>query len=143
MPRRAAPRTRPRAGATPKPRTGARPKPQRGAKPKPVSPAFTEFLLDQLVGVGANARRLFGGVGLYVEGVMFGFAYGERVYFKVGPANVAAYDAVNAAPLIYAPDKKGQRVVSLREVPGEVLDDADEAAAWARAALAAASRSKR
>ncbi len=132
MPRRAAPK--------PKLRPGAKPEPRGGAKPKPVSPDFTQFLLDQLVGVGANARRLFGGVGLYVDGVMFGFAYGERVYFKVDSGNVAAYDAADAAPLIYAPDKKGQRVVSLREVPGEVLDDADEAAAWARAAFAAARR---
>jgi len=112
------------------------------AKPPPVNPAFTQFLVDQLAGVDARARRLFGGVGLYVDGVMFGFVYGERVYFKVGPANVAAYDGVDAAPLIYAPDKKGQRVVSLREVPGEVLDDPDEAAAWARAALTAAVRAR-
>jgi DNA transformation protein len=103
-----------------------------------VSAAFVDFVVDQLAGLGVTARRLFGGVGLYAEGAMLGFIYGERVYLKVGAANRAAFDAAKAPALIYAPDKKAQVIGSLRELPLDVLDDSDAAVRWAEGALAAA-----
>lgn len=103
-----------------------------------MNAAFAAFLLDQLAGLGAGARPMFGGLGLYAENAMFGFVYGDQVYFKVDSRNCADYDAIKAPPLIYAPDKKAQCVESLRAFPAEFLDDADELVAWARKSIAVA-----
>ena len=105
--------------------------------------AIVEFLLDQLNGFGATPRRMFGGVALYRAGLMFGFVYQDRVYFKVDDRNRTDYESVGNEPLIYAPDKTAQRIGSLMELPAEVLEDSETLVEWAAKAVDAALAAKR
>jgi DNA transformation protein and related proteins len=44
-----------------------------------------EFFLDQLNGVGmglVTAKKMFGEYGLYIDGLMFGLACDDRLFFK-------------------------------------------------------------
>ena len=104
---------------------------------------LVEHLLDLLAGFGAAPRRMFGGTGLYKGDAMFGFAYDERVYFKVDRRNRADYENAGSEMLVYAPEKKAQQVASLMEVPADVLEDADDLALWAAKAVEAAIAARR
>ena len=104
--------------------------------------ALVDYVLDQLEGFGASTRRMFGGTALYRGDAMFGFAYHDRIYFKIDDRNREDYTQAGMEVLIYAPDKTAQRIGSLMEVPADVLEDSDELAEWAAKAVNAARASK-
>ena len=82
---------------------------------------FVEFVLEGLQPLrGVSARRMFGGWGIYKDGVMFAglphFTYAE----------------------------KGKPIrMPYREAPSEGFDDPEILCAWAREAYAAALRTKK
>ena len=101
-----------------------------------VSPEFSGFVLEQLGDLdGVSARRMFGGVGLFCQGVMFGLIASDRLYFKVGVGNRGDYEDAGCAPFTYTTGKGERGVLSYYEAPDFLMDDADEMAAWARKAL--------
>jgi DNA transformation protein and related proteins len=97
------------------------------------------YLLELLAPLGpVSARRMFGGVGLFHGATMFGLLAREEVFFKVGDANRADYEAAGEAPFSY-PTKDGARTLNTYwRCPPELLDDADELRDWARKAVAVA-----
>jgi len=101
---------------------------------------FAQFLCDQLAALGhVTVRRMFGGAGVYCDGLMFGLVAGEVLYFRVDAGNGAAFAAEGLEPFTY--QARGRDVVlPYRRVPERLFDDPDEMTAWAREALAAARR---
>lgn len=95
-----------------------------------------------------RVKRMFGGVGLFADGLMFGLEAGGVFYLKAGPSNSAAFDAEDLPPFGYD-TKTGRRVItSYRRAPERLLDEPDEMQRWAEAALrtareAEAGRAKR
>lgn len=87
------------------------------------------------------ARRMFGGFGVYLDGVMFGLIGFNELYFKVDDGNRADYEAAGMQPFTY---QGRDRPVSMSywRVPGDVFDDTEALAAWAGKALDAARRTK-
>jgi DNA transformation protein len=105
-----------------------------------VSKTFAEFLRDQLGGLGeVSVRRMFGGAGVYCDGLMFGLVADETLYFRVDDGNQPAFRAEGLEPFSY--DGKGRTILlPYWRVPERLFDEPDEMLAWARAALAAARR---
>jgi DNA transformation protein len=104
-----------------------------------VSAGFKSFVLDQLEELGdVTPRSMFGGVGLYHRGVFFGILARDTVYFKVGETNRADYERARMKAFRPYPNRSG--VTKYHAVPLEVLESAPELAAWARKAIAVASR---
>lgn len=95
-----------------------------------VGSSFVEHVQDQLPGV--TARAMFGGHGLYLDGVFFAIAYDGRLYFKTDASTVGAFVAAGMGP--FRPPK-GNGPKSYYEVPPEVLDDRTALAEWAAAAV--------
>ena len=63
---------------------------------------FTAYLLDLLAPIGpVSARPMFGGVGLFHSGMMFGLIARDELFLKVGDTNRAAYEAAGEAPFSY------------------------------------------
>src|SRR6476469_9771202 len=86
-----------------------------------------------------GAKRMFGGVGLYRGGVMFGLIAGDSLFLKVDDRNAPEYEQRGLAAFRY--DRSGRSVaLSYRETPPELLEDPDELVAWSRAAWDAAQR---
>ena len=55
---------------------------------------FLAYLLELLAPVGpVSARRMFGALGLFHRGVMFGLISREELFLKVGDENRAAFEA--------------------------------------------------
>lgn len=96
--------------------------------------SFTAFVIDQLGELGTvEARAMFGGKGLYWKDLIFGLIDDGRVYFKVSETTAARYVAEGSSPFEPWP---GHVMKGYYEVPARVLEDVEEAAAWAREAWA-------
>ncbi len=109
----------------------------------PVSAEFRQFVHDQLDGVGpVTIRGMFGGAGIYAEGVMFALIADETLYFKADKQTEPDFVAAGSEPFTY--EGKGKPVrMSYWRAPESLFDDPDEMTAWARKALAVAHRAAR
>ena len=101
---------------------------------------FGEFLQDQLRSLGhVTVRRMFGGAGVYCDGLMFGLVSDDTLYFRVDDGNRSAFEAEGQQPFTY--DGKGKTIqLPYWQVPERLFDEPEEMVDWARAALAAARR---
>lgn len=107
-----------------------------------VSDDYREFVLEQLAPAGrVTSRRMFGGVGLYLDGLFFALIDDDALYFKTGDSNRARFHQAGSRPFCPYPDRPDYQM-GYWEVPADVLEDADELAIWAREALAVALASK-
>ncbi|MFL6807506.1 MAG: TfoX/Sxy family protein [Bradyrhizobium canariense] len=85
-------------------------------------------------------RRMFGGAGIYADGIMFALVADGVIYLKADELSTPAFERENLPPFTYE-TKDGKRgVMSYRRMPARLYDDPDELATWARAALTAAQR---
>jgi DNA transformation protein len=107
-----------------------------------VSDEFISYVLDQLSGFGeVTPRKMFGGAGLYHDGLMFALIANDILYFKVDVGNRGDYESAGSEPFRPYPDKN--TVMSYYEVPIDVSEDRDELASWAQAAFEAAIRARK
>ena len=102
----------------------------------PTDPGFKDFVLDQLAPLGdVWARAMFGGYGLYADGLFFGLIADDRLFLKTDAETRTAYVERGMQP--FQPNAK-QTLVSYHEAPPELLDDQERLVAWARQAVAVA-----
>lgn len=107
-----------------------------------VSDDYRDFVLEQLAAAGrVTPRRMFGGVGLYLDGLFFALIDEDTLYFKTGDSNRPRFQRAGSRPFCPNPDRPDYQM-GYWEVPAEVLEDADELVTWAREALAVALASK-
>lgn len=85
-----------------------------------------------------SPKSMFGGVGLYCEGVFFGIIARDALFLKVDAGNRADYEAAGMKPFRPYPGRGG--TMKYYQVPLEVLESAPELAAWARKSIAASQR---
>jgi DNA transformation protein and related proteins len=106
----------------------------------PISDGFIELLKDALSGFGPmSVRRMFGGAGLYADGVMFGLVTDDILYLKADEATKGAFEAEGLGPFLYS--ARGRSVtMSYWRAPERLLDDPEEMMGWARTALGVAQR---
>lgn len=102
-----------------------------------------DYLPELLASFGRiTLRRMFGGHGVYHDGLMFGLVIDDTFYLKCDPLSAADFEAEGLEPFTYS-DRNGRRaVMSYRRAPDALLDDPDLAAQWARKAFAAALRAQ-
>jgi DNA transformation protein len=106
----------------------------------PVTATFAEFIKEQLSGLGEiSVRRMFGGVGVYCNGLMFGLLSDDTLYFRVDDGNRAAFEAEALQPLRYEVEGRTVQLPYWR-APERLHDEPEEMLAWAGEALAAAGR---
>ena len=102
-----------------------------------VSKQYLDYLLGQLKGLGGvEARRMFGGLGLYSRGTFFGLLYKDRLYFKTDDSTRPEYEARGSEGFQPRPGVRVQ--MTYYTVPAEVLEDEDELVRWAQKAVTAA-----
>lgn len=106
--------------------------------------ALVEHLTDVLRPLGGvAARRMFGGAGLFRDGVMFALISDEVLYLKADATTIPAFEAEDLGPFTYG-TKNGKRVLtSYWRAPERLLDDDEEMRAWCRRASELAIRSAR
>jgi DNA transformation protein len=103
-----------------------------------VGSDYLQYVLEQLSALEhVSSRRMFGGIGLYCDGVFFGLIDNDTLFFKVDDSNRGDYTARNMAPFRPFADKPDLSM-SYFEVPADALEDRDELAIWARKSVAVA-----
>lgn len=103
-----------------------------------VSNDFVAYVGEQLELLGrVTSRRMFGGVGLYADGLFFALIADDTLYFKVDDSNRADYLERGCKPFQPFADKP-ELSMSYYDVPADLLDDAEELSRWARKSVAIA-----
>lgn len=101
---------------------------------------FHAFVQELFEGLGpVRIRRMFGGAGIYAGDVMFGLIDDDTIYLKTDEALKAELAAEGSTGWVYSRAPGKWEETSYWRLPESALDDPDEAAAWARKALAVAS----
>jgi DNA transformation protein len=100
---------------------------------------FTAYLLELLAPLGSvSARRMFGGVGLFHGGIMFGLIVRDELFLKVGNANRPDYEAAGERPFSYPTKHGSHTITSYWRCPPDLLDDTERLQARAHRAIDAA-----
>jgi len=103
---------------------------------------FADYVVELLAGVGrVVARRMFGGYGLYCDGVMFALIADDVLYLKADGANRPDFERAESAPFVYG--ARGRRTtLAYWRAPDEAMESRELATSWARRAYAAALRAR-
>jgi len=108
-----------------------------------VNADFAAFLQEQLEPFGpVTIRSMFGGAGLFCDGVMFGLIAYDTLYFKTGDANRADYEDAGMGPFTYE-GKAKPVAMSYHQVPADLLEDPDGLSEWASRAFDVALKLKK
>jgi len=86
-----------------------------------------------------NVSRMFGGLGVYADGVFFALTYRNEVYLKTDDQTVGKFRAAGSKPFEFQM-KRGLMVTSYWSLPASAHEDEAELVAWARLALETARR---
>jgi len=102
--------------------------------------SFHEFVRELFAGLGrVQVKRMFGGAGVYAEGVMFALLAQETIYIKVDDALKAELHDEGGAPFVWTPKsgpRQGEQVdMGYWSLPDAGLDDPEVAAVWGAKAL--------
>ena len=99
-----------------------------------VSDEYLTYVSDQLGGLGfIESRRMFGGVGIYCDGLFFAIVADDVLYFKVDDSNRGDYEEAGSEAFRPFPDKSN--VMGYYEVPVDVLENRDLLRQWAEKAI--------
>ncbi|MEI9902021.1 MAG: TfoX/Sxy family protein [Hyphomicrobium sp.] len=103
-----------------------------------VSDGYVGLLKDLLADFApVSARRMFGGVGLFTDGVMFALLIDDVLYLKADDTTRSSFEVEGLSPFSY--ERSGRTVaLSYWRAPERLLDDAGELHAWASRALVVA-----
>jgi DNA transformation protein len=85
---------------------------------------------------------MFGGQGIYRDGVMFALMSQGELYLKADAESEGMFRELGSRPFAYSAKGGRTTVMSYWLMPEAALDDPDEAAELARTALRAALRAK-
>lgn len=86
-------------------------------------------------------KRMFGGHGVYVDGLFMAIIVNDELYLKADDVTRAAFDAESLAPFVYARDGR-EMALNYRRAPEAAMDAPHLMLPWARRALEAALRAR-
>ncbi|CAN5551285.1 TfoX/Sxy family protein [soil metagenome] len=108
----------------------------------PVTPSYRAYVLEQLGRVApVSARSMFGGVGIYSDGLFFALMDDDALYFKTDDTNRSDFEAAGMAP--FRPFGEGTHPMRYHELPAELLEDPEELRPWMEKALQVARRARK
>ena len=102
--------------------------------------AFAAHITELLQWFGpVRCRQMFGGFGLFLDGLMFGLVVDSVLYLKADTVNRSRFEEMGLLPFRY-PRSGEMRQLSYYETPAEAIEDRQLLAQWAEGAFAAAVR---
>ena len=93
-----------------------------------VSADFLNYAMDRLSFIdNIRSRAMFGGYGIFHEGLMFALIADDTLYFKVDESNRDIYEKAESQPFPHG--------ISYWEVPADVLEDKNRLGEWAKMSM--------
>jgi DNA transformation protein and related proteins len=100
-----------------------------------------DYLTELFAAFGpVKFRRMFGGAGLFVEGLMIGLVSDGVIYLRADEQTAPAFEREDLKPFSYDTKTGTHTLASYWRMPERLYDDPDELARWATQALEAAQR---
>jgi len=89
-----------------------------------IDRSLVDYIIEDLLGdvVALSARAMFGGFGLYLDGVIVGIIYQGELYLKVDQSLKSKYETLDSKQFIY--QSAGKKVaLPYMAVPADILED--------------------
>ncbi len=103
-------------------------------------PEFCTHALDLLAPLGpVAARKMFGGHGIFLDGVMFALIADDTLYIKADSTTLDDFAAAGSRPFSYR-GKTRQVEMSYWRAPIDAMEDPEALLPWARLGIEAARR---
>jgi DNA transformation protein len=105
---------------------------------------FHEFVIELFAPMGpVSIRRMFGGAGVFCEGLMIALLFSDTIFLKTDGALRARLEAEGGEPFLWTKPSTGEIIdMGYVSLPSSAMDDPDEASDWGRQALAVARAAK-
>lgn len=89
-----------------------------------VSKDFMEYVIKDLLRDidGVSTRRMFSGVGIYKNGIIFAIVINDTLFFKTDATNQHLYKKYNSKPFSFM-QKNKMIELSYWEVPADVIEN--------------------
>jgi DNA transformation protein len=99
---------------------------------------FVNYIVELTQTIGpVHAKAMFGGHGLFLEGLMFGLIADNELFFKADDTTIKAFADKDLEAFTYG--KKGKEFrMSYYQCPEEALESAEEMNIWANMAYTVA-----
>ena len=105
----------------------------------PVSDEYLQHVVERLDEVNqVDTKRMFGGVGIYLDGLFCALISNDVLYFKVDATTRLDYEAAGMGP--FRPEGERSQAMGYYQVPEAVLEDPEELRLWANKAMEVARR---
>jgi DNA transformation protein len=106
-----------------------------------------EFIRDLFAPFGpVMVRGMFGGAGIFREGLMFGLVFDGAIFLRVDQDSIPDFEREGSRPFVYtrakSPGKVGRASLSYWRLPERLYDDPEELVVWAVRALSIVQRKK-
>lgn len=106
-----------------------------------MSDSFADYLHELFAGLGpVSLRKLFGGQGVYYDGIIVGLVAGEDLFLKTDATTVNDFETAGGRPFVYHGKDKSV-AMSYWSPPAEAMESSEAMQPWARLAYVAAMRS--
>lgn len=92
--------------------------------------------------IRVTIKRMFGGAGLYAEGLIFAFEESGAFYFKTDAENRAFFEDRGSKPFVFTKTSGEQSVMSYFSLPEAGYDDPELLRACVATSLAASRRAQ-
>jgi DNA transformation protein len=107
----------------------------------------SDFIVELFAPFGrVTVRRMFGGAGLFCEGLMLGLVFDGAIFLKVDDASIPDFEREGSVPFVYtrakSPARVGRHSLSYWRLPERLYDDPEELVSWAQRAFAIAQERK-
>ena len=92
---------------------------------------YADYVVDKLSGLGeVHSRAMFGGYGIFHEGLMFALISDDVLYFKVDNTNREMYETAGSSKFPHG--------ISYWEVPTDIFEDTARLYEWANISIGVA-----
>jgi DNA transformation protein and related proteins len=104
---------------------------------------FHDKIMDILVPYGSiTSRAMFGGYGIYLQGVMFAAIIENALYFRIDESNRSDFERYQSPSFVYM--GRGKPVeMPYKVVPDEILESTAKLKAWIQKAYHASLNAKK
>jgi DNA transformation protein len=107
------------------------------------TPAYLDHVLELMRPTAvATARAMFGGHGVYIDGLIVAIVIDDVLYLKTDDENRAVFAGLGLEPFRYVTKEGDVHVMSYYRAPADALEGPTDMAPWLQSAHAAALRRK-
>lgn len=106
--------------------------------------SFHDYVIDEVLREipGITSKSMFGGWGIYKNGIFFALIADNELYFKVDEENKKDYEELGSEPFVYQ-SKNGPITMSYWILPEEIRDDLEKLRTWIDKSVTAGIKSKK